>query len=318
MGRGGEKRQYQTGLNACTVMPSSDLFTPVPHSVGLNRPTRALPALACDSHMHIFDTRFAPSAHWPRTPPHAPVAAYRQLQQRLGTSHTVVITPSTYGTDNACTLDALDQFGDSARGVAVVDANVSDAELACLAARRVCGLRVNFVSPQSWGTTTPEMLQTLAQKLARHPDCTGWHIQVFAEPAQIIALQPVLQQLPVPLVIDHLGRMDPAEGASADAYGVLRRLLDGGRCWVKLSGAYMRSQVHGPSYADTVPLGRALVQAAPERLVWGSDWPHTTERPGTVNDSELVNLLQAWSASDAVMDRILVDNAAKLYGFKPR
>lgn len=296
-------------------MTLPDLSTPVPHSVGLNRPTRSLPALACDSHMHIFDTRFAPSAHWPRTPPHAPVAAYQQLQQRLGTSRTVVVTPSTYGTDNACTLDALDQLGDSARGVAVVDADVGDAELARLAARRVCGLRVNFVSPQSWGTTTAEMLQTLAQKLARHPDCAGWHIQVFAEPAQIIELQPVLQQLPVPLVIDHLGRIDPAEGPSAEAYGVLRRLLDGGRCWVKLSGAYMRSQVHGPSYADTVPLGRALVQAAPERLVWGSDWPHTTERPGTVNDTDLVNLLQAWSVSDAMMDRILVDNPAQLYGF---
>ena len=297
-------------------MTLPDLTTPVPHSVGLDRPTRTLPALACDSHMHVFDKRFAPSAHWPRTPPHAPVAAYRQLQQRLGTSRTVVVTPSTYGTDNACTLDALDQLGNSARGVVVVDAAVSDAELARLAARRVCGLRVNFVSPQSWGTTTPEMLQTLAQKLARHPDCAGWHIQVFAEPAQIIALQPVLQQLPVPLVIDHLGRMDPAEGASAKAYGVLRRLLDGGHCWVKLSGAYMRSQVHGPSYADTVPLGRALVQAAPERLVWGSDWPHTTERPGTVNDTDLVHLLQAWSVSDAVMDRILVDNPAQLYGFR--
>ena len=95
-------------------------MTPVPHSVGLNRPQRKLPPGACDSHMHIFDPHFAPSAHWPRTPPVAPVAAYRQLQARLGTTRTVVVTPSTYGTDNACTLDALDQLGDAARGVAVV------------------------------------------------------------------------------------------------------------------------------------------------------------------------------------------------------
>ena len=162
----------------------------VPHSVGTNRPSRTLPALACDSHMHIFDARFAPSPHWPRTPPDAPVAAYRQLQQRLGTSRTVVVTPSTYGTDNACTLDALDQLGDSARGVAVVDAEVDDRQLAELAARRVRGLRVNFVSPQSWGTTTPEMLATLAGKVARHADCAGWHIQVFAQPEQIVALAP--------------------------------------------------------------------------------------------------------------------------------
>ncbi len=293
------------------------LSEPVPHSVGVKRPSRLLPALACDSHMHVFDPRFAPSPHWQRTPPDAPVAAYRRLQRRLGTSRAVVVTPSTYGTDNACTLDALDQLGEGARGVAVVDASVSDGELARLAARRVRGLRVNFVSPQSWGTTTPEMLATLAGKVARHADCGGWHIQVLAHPEQIVALAPVLQSLPVPLVIDHLGRIDPAEGPAAPAYGALRRLLDGGNTWVKLSGAYMRSTVRGPGYADTLPLGRALVQAAPQRLVWGSDWPHTTEAPGTVDDAGLVDLLLAWAGSDAVMDRILVDNPARLYGFAP-
>lgn len=293
------------------------MFAPVPHSVGTHRPSRVLPPLACDSHMHIFDAGFAPSPHWPRTPPHAPVAAYRQLQKRLGTTRTVVVTPSTYGTDNACTLDALDQLGDSARGVAVVEAAVDGAELARMATRRVRGLRVNFVSPQSWGTTTAEMLTTLAHKVARHADCGGWHIQVFAHPEQIVALEPVLQALPVPLVIDHLGRIDPAEGPSAPAWGTLQRLLDRGNTWVKLSGAYMRSTVGGPSYADTLPLGRALVQAAPERLVWGSDWPHTTEAPGTVNDADLVDLLQAWAGTEALMDRILVDNPAQLYGFPP-
>ncbi|MES2612530.1 MAG: amidohydrolase family protein [Pseudomonadota bacterium] len=293
------------------------LLENVPHSVGLNRPKRALPALACDSHMHIFDARFAPSPHWPHTPPEAPVAAYRQLQQRLGTSRTVVVTPSTYGTDNACTLDALDQLGDSARGVAVVNPGVDDAQLGRLAARRVRGLRMNFVSPQSWGTTTQEMLATLAHKVARHRDCAGWHIQVFAHPEQIVALAPALQALPLPLVIDHLGRIDPAQGVSSAAWCTLHRLLGAGNTWVKLSGAYMRSTVQGPGYADTLPLGRALVHAAPERLVWGSDWPHTTEPQGAVNDADLVDLLQAWAGSHAVMDRILVDNPARLYGFPP-
>lgn len=293
-------------------MERSPLAVPVKHSVGLNRPARTLPPLACDSHMHIFDPRFAPSPHWRRAPPDAPVAVYRQLQGRLGAQRTVVVTPSTYGTDNACTLDALAQLADSARGVAVVDHGVDDAELDLLHAQRVRGLRVNFVTPQSWGETTPEMLTTLARKVAR---LEGWHIQVFMHPEQIVALESVLSTLPVPLVVDHMGRIDPAQGPQAPAFSALRRLLDAGKAWVKLSGAYMRTSVHGPSYADTLPLGRALVQAAPERLVWGSDWPHTTEAPGTVNDADLVDLLQAWTGSDAVMDRILVDNPARLYGF---
>lgn len=290
-------------MNASTIA--------VAHSAGTDRPVRTLPPLACDSHMHIFDARFAPSPHWPRTPPHADVAMYRQLQQRLGTSRAVVVTPSTYGTDNACTLDALERLGDAARGVAVVAHDVADAELDRLAAQRVCGVRVNFVSPQSWGETTAHMLVTLAQRVAR----LGWHVQVFVQPEQLVALAPVLGALPVPLVVDHLGRIDPAEGAAGAAHAALRRLLDGGNTWVKLSGAYMRSSVHGPSYADTLPLGRDLVRAAPERLVWGSDWPHTTEAPGSVNDADLVDLLQAWAGTDEAMDRILVNNPARLYGF---
>ncbi|MEH3087941.1 MAG: amidohydrolase family protein [Xylophilus ampelinus] len=294
--------------------PAPPLAEPVPHSVGLARPARRLPALACDSHMHIFDPRFAPSPHWTRRPPDAPVAAYQRLQERLGTARAVVVTPSTYGTDNACTLDALAQLGDRARGVAVVHADVPAAELDRLAAGGVRGLRVNFVTPQSWGTTTPEMLTTLAAKAAP----LGWHIQVFMHPEQIVALEPVLAGLPAPLVVDHLGRIDPAEGPGAAAFGALRRLLDGGRAWVKLSGAYMRSADGGPGYADTLPLGRALVRAAPDRLVWGSDWPHTTEAPGTVDDAALADLLQAWCADDpGAADRILVDNPARLYGFGP-
>lgn len=287
------------------------LSHPVPHSLGLNLPARLLPANACDSHMHIFDPRFAPSPHWQRQPPHADVAAYRQLQRRVGTTRTVVVTPSTYGVDNACTLDALDQLGDSARGIAVVGHDATDAELNALAARRVCGLRVNFVSPQSWGATTVEMLETLSRKVAR----LGWHIQVFVHPEQLVELAPVLRDLPTPLVIDHMGLIDPAEAASGAAFAVMRSLLDAGNTWVKLSGAYMRSRLGEPSYADVEALGKELVRAAPERLVWGSDWPHTTQPNDTVNDASLVDLLQTWCGVEAVMDRILVENPARLYGF---
>jgi predicted TIM-barrel fold metal-dependent hydrolase len=262
--------------------------------------------------MHIFDPRFAPSPHWTKTPPVADVAMYRQLQERMGTQRTVVVTPSTYGVDNACTLDALDRLGDSARGVAVVDAGVAESELRALDARLVRGLRVNFVTPQSWGTTTPEMLATVARKAAAF---AGWHVQVFMHPEQVVAMEPLLASLPVPLVIDHLGRIDPVDGAKGEAFDAVRRLLDAGNTWVKLSGVYMRSRTGAPGYEDTFPLGRALVAHAPHRLVWGSDWPHTTERPGSVEDADLLDVLAAWCDSDESWSRVLVHNPAHLYGF---
>ncbi|WP_295531631.1 amidohydrolase family protein [uncultured Pseudacidovorax sp.] len=288
------------------------LLQTVPHSAGVARPGFALPAGACDSHMHIFDPRFAPSKHWKRQPPDAPVAVYRQLQARIGTQRAVVVTPSTYGTDNACTLDALAQMGGAARGVAVVEAGVDAAELQRLHGLGVRGLRVNFVTPQSWGTTTPDMLATLAAKVAP----LGWHIQVFVHPEQLLAMAALLRSLPVPLVVDHMARLDPAQGASGDAFDLLCRLLDAGNTWVKLSGAYMRSAIGGPGYDDTVAAGQALVRRAPERLVWGSDWPHTTETPGSVDDAALVDLLARWCEGDAArIARIVVHNPAKLYDF---
>lgn len=301
----------------CSIPISADAMTgclmesPVPHSAGMNRPVRPLPALACDSHMHVFDPRFTPSPHWPSVPPRATVADYRRLQARLGTSRVVVVNPSTYGTDNSCTLNALEQLGPWARGIAVVAQDVGAAELDRLHGRGVRGLRINFVSPQPWGITRPDMLDTLARKVER----LGWHVQVFAHPEQLVAMEPVLAALPTPLVIDHLGRIDPAEGATGPAFDVLRRLLDAGRTWVKLSGIYMRSREGAPGYRDTFALGEAFVRHAPERLVWGSDWPHTTESPGTVNDADLANVLLAWCGSDETVRRVLVENPQRLYGF---
>lgn len=282
---------------------------PVPHAAGTRSPSRALPANACDCHMHVFDPRFAPSPHWPRTPPLADVAAYRLLQRRLGTDRAVVVTPSTYGTDNRCTLDALAALGPQARGVAVVAQDVDEAELALLAGQGVRGLRVNFVSPQSWGVTTPGMLRTLAAKAAP----LGWHLQVFASATQLVELEPWLAQLPVPLVVDHLGRIDPRQGVRGEAFATLRRLLDAGRTWVKLSGAYMGSAEGAPAYGDRAPLGRALLRAAPQRLVWGSDWPHLRVTP-VPDAAGLLAMFEDWCGDAAVADRILRANPAALYG----
>jgi len=209
-------------------------------------------------------------------------------------------------------LDALATLGDNARGVAVVDASVPLGELRALAARGVCGLRVNFVTPQSWGPTTTSMLERLAAKAA----ALGWHIQILASPEQLLGLHPILNSLPAPVVIDHLGRIGP-DGLRSSAFATLGRLIESGNTWVKLSGAYMNSLEGGPAYGDTTAIGRALVRLAPDRLVWGSDWPHTTEPPGSVDDAALIDLLDTWCSDDpSARDRILVANPERLYGFR--
>ena len=313
MGKSDQSSRHQGGLigpRGRQMTAAQTIDHRVPHSAGTRAPKLAAPAGACDCHMHVFDPRFPASPHWKRTPPDAPLHAYRAFQRRIGTSRTVIVNPSTYGTDNRCTLDALAKIGDSARGVAVVDASVPDAELRRMSDLGVCGIRVNFVSPQSWGTTTTDMLETLAARVAD----LGWHVQVFMLGDQIVALADVLQRLPTPIVIDHLGRLPQPAGIDHPAFAVIRRLLGGGRTWLKLSGAYMDTKAGPPGYSDVGTVARAFVKAAPERMAWGSDWPHTTA-DATPDDAVLFDLLADWAPDKTVRRRILVDNPAALYGF---
>jgi predicted TIM-barrel fold metal-dependent hydrolase len=282
----------------------------VPYSSGTRRPRLKAPAGAVDCHMHIYDRRFAPSPHWNQVPPEAPVAVYRKLQARLGTSRAVVVQPSTYGIDNACTLDALSQLGGFARGVAVIEPGIDDAALESMNAQGVRGVRVNFVTPQSWGVTTAARLRATANRVAPY----GWHVQVFMTADQIIQMIEVLQGLPVSLVIDHLGRMPQPAGTAHSAYGAVCGLLERGRAFVKLSGAYMGTQVGAPTYGDNSSVARGYVKAAPERVIWGSDWPHPTETEKP-DDADLLDLILDWAPDDATRRAILVENPEHLYGF---
>jgi D-galactarolactone isomerase len=282
----------------------------VPFSSGVRPPKLKTPANACDSHMHIFDPRFPASSHWKgQLPDNAPVSVYRLFQKRIGTTRTVVVTPSTYGIDNRSTVDAVAQLGATGCGVAVVDTSVSDHELKRLAESGIRGIRVNFVSPQSWGTTTPEMLETLSKRV----NDLGWHVQIYAMGDQIVQMENVLRRLPTPLVFDHLGRLPQPAGVAHPAFGVIRKRLDEGRTWVKLSGAYLNTKI-GPPYRDVTPVAQAFVKAVPERMVWGSDWPHRGEKE-MPDDALLLDLLLEWAPDDAMRRRILVDNPEALYGF---
>lgn len=279
---------------------------PVPNSSGTTAPRLATPAGACDCHMHVYDgARFPPPRPGARMQPDASVADYRLLQKRIGTTRTVVVQPAAYATDNAVTLDALTQLGREARGVAVVHPDIGDAELKRMADAGVCGIRFTQFDPET-AATTREMIEPLARRVAP----LGWHVQIHLRSDQIVDAAAMLQRLPGTVVLDHLGRL--AGGVNDPAMAVIRKMLDRGRTWMKLSGAYMFGAP--PAYAQALPIARAFIAAAPERMVWGSDWPHPTEGEKP-DDAVLLDLVAQWAGDEATRQGILVDNPAELYGF---
>lgn len=279
----------------------------VPWSSGTESPKLKAPANACDCHMHIYDAKYPADPKATLKPADALVADYKLLQKRIGTSRNVVVTPSTYGTDNRVTLDAIAQIGPTARGVAVVDATVTDAELKRLDGLGIRGIRFNLVQA---GATTAEMIEPLSRRV----NDLGWHIQIHMKGEQIAGIEDLLLRVPSPIVFDHLGRLAQPDALENPGFKTISKLIDKGRTWVKLSGAYQDTKVGPPTYSDTVSVARAYIKAAPERMVWASDWPHPTEKDKP-DDAVLFDLLAEWAPDEAMRTRILVQNPATLYGF---
>ncbi len=291
-------------LQARAALPQQS----APRTSGTDAPKMKVPAGACDCHMHIYDSRFPFVPNAALTPPDAHPQDYRQVQKRLGLTRNIVVQPSSYGTDNRCTLDALEQIGATARAVAVVDMSVTDAELKRLATAGVRGIRFNLVQA---GATTIDMLEPLAKRV----NDLGWHVQVHMLADQIVQNKELLQRMAAPVVFDHMGRIPASASISHPAFGVISKMLEKGNTWVKLSGAYHDSKVGAPSYADVMGLAQAYVKAAPERMVWGTDWPHPTVKGTKPDDAILLDLLSDWAPDERTRRRILVDNPEKLYGF---
>jgi D-galactarolactone isomerase len=282
----------------------------VPNSKGSQAPKLEAPPNACDCHMHIYDAeRFAAARPGSRLQTNARVPEYRLLQRRIGTTRSIVVTPAAYATDNRVTLDAIAQLGADARGVAVVHPTVTDAELKTLADGGIRGIRFTVFDPDT-AAVSIDMIEPLAGRVAD----LGWHVQIHMRADQIVENGDLLQRLPTPVVFDHMGRLPLPAPFDHPAYAIIRRMLDRGRTWVKLSGAYMDTKVGPPSYADKTGIARAYLGAAPERVLWGSDWPHPTERDKP-DDAALFDLLTEWAPDAAVRRRILVTNPETLYGF---
>jgi 2-pyrone-4,6-dicarboxylate lactonase len=273
--------------------------------------------MICDAHFHVFGDPARYPARDPKlryTPPFAPLEDYLEMATELGFERFVFVQPSAYGRDNRCMLDAMQVVGSRCRGIVDIDEDIPDAQLARLHALGVRGVRINVspVHPPDAGLA--ERLMPRVKRLEARFAEIGWQLD-FLLPGWLTAqMMPVLRALKVDFTLAHMGMFLARDGVDQRGFQELLGLLREGerRCWVKLTGVYRMSQARG--FADAAPLAKALIQAAPDRLIWGSDYPHLSFAD-KVGSAELFNLLASWAPDEATRRAILVENPARLFGF---
>lgn len=284
--------------------PQNLPFHPAP-----SKPRIALPPGACDAHCHVFGPAarfpFAPQRTY--TPVDAPKETLFALHRMLGIDRSVLVQASCHGTDNAAMLDAIAASEGRYRGIAMVARDVDDTELRRLHDGGVRGVRFNFVSHLGKDADLAAV-RALADRIAP----LGWHAVVHFDADRLETLAPVLRDLPVPMVVDHMGRVDASRGTDQPAFRMLLDLLDDPRFWVKVCGAERISRA-GPPFADAVPFAKTLVDRFPDRVLWGTDWPHPNIKKNMPDDGHLVDLLAQISPKADALRRLLVDNPTRLY-----
>ena len=288
-------------------------------------PDFAVPALACDCHVHVFGPvqRFPYWSGRGYTPGDASIADLLALQDLLHLQRVVIVHPSPYGTDNSCTIDALQRIGPRSRGVVVIDPlTIGDAELARMHECGVRGVRVNL---ESAGLHDPKIAQTLLEQVATRVAPLGWHVQTYTTLPVIASLTDAIMRLPTPLVIDHFGRVPAAQGTAQPGFAALLALVKSGKTYVKLSAPHRISTL--PDCADAKPIALALLEANPDRMLWGTDWPHPGGQPGAgrspdriepfnpIDDGNALNRLARWIGDPGLLRKVLVDNPARIYDF---
>ena len=267
-----------------------------------------VPKGTCDTHMHFYDEKIpgAPGTFLPGT---FTVEQYRALQKRLGLERVIVVQANAYADDNTVMLNAMKELGKGAKGVAVVKPGVKDAELERLTKAGICAVRIMTLHGGMLG------FDVMDQVMARvHPH--GWHANIQLDGRELPKYEAQIKRLPGKFVIDHTGKFLEPVAPDHPAFRSLLRLVDTGRCWVKLSAPYETSKTGAPKYEDVGKLAKALVKHAPERMLWASNWPHPSARkPAPPDDVALLDLLADWAPDPRVQKKILTDNPAELYGF---
>lgn len=274
------------------------------------KPDIALPKGAVDAHCHVFGPAekfpFAPQRTY--TPVDAPREKLRELHDHLGFTRAVIVQASCHGSDNAALVDALETSNGLYRGIAMVKPDVSDDELKRLDAAGVRGSRFNFVKHLG-SDAALAALETLSKRYG----ALGWHVVIYYDTEKVTELAPIIADVPVPVVIDHMGRVDPALGLDQPNLDLLKGLLSARKdVWVKVSGSERLSH-DGPPFTDVVPLARHLVESFPDQVLWGTDWPHPNMRKWVPDDGQLVDLLGEIASDPAHLRKLLVDNPMRLY-----
>ena len=283
----------------------------------------AVPEGACDCHVHTFDPQHFPySPSRPYTPEPVSVEELRSLHKALHMSRVIVVQTTVYAADNSGVLDAMKQLGTRARGVAVIDDKTPNSALDEMDRAGIRGIRLNL---ETAGQTDPEMGRKRFQAAVERINGRKWHIQIYARLSVIEGIKDLVAAAPMPVVFDHFGGMQAALGGDQPGLASLMTLIRTGKAYVKISAPY-RSSMEAPDYPDVAPLARALVASNPERILWGSDWPHPgLPVPGRSNseitpffqidDGRVLNFLPQWVPDSAERKTILVENPARLYGF---
>jgi 2-pyrone-4,6-dicarboxylate lactonase len=278
-----------------------------------HRPQYRPPPGACDAHCHIFGPadRYPYAAERTYTPPDAPLSRFKQLQSILGLTRAVLVNASCHGRDNSVIVDAIAQSEGKYRGVANADRTFTEQEFRTLHAQGFRGVRFNFVKHLGG---VPDM-DEFASVLSRIRPL-GWHLDLHFDAGDLLQFDALLSGLSVPFIIDHMGRVPTREGLEQAPFRQLLKLLrSNDRCWVKISGSERISN-YGPPFIDAVPFAQALISAAPERVLWGTDWPHPNISKHMPNDGELVELIPLMMPQQAIQRQVLVDNPQRLYGFE--
>jgi predicted TIM-barrel fold metal-dependent hydrolase len=284
---------------------------PMRDAATLTRPAFSVPEEACDSHVHVFESAAAyPSVDTPHyTLPDASLHKLQCMTRMLSLQRFIIVQPSYYGNDNRCLLDALSTAGARARGVAMVAESCTDDELYAMHERGVRALRLDLFLRSSWPTAD---IIAYIERSVRRTRAIGWHLQFYTPGWVVRDLLPFLAGLDADFVIDHMGYMLESDGLDAADFDRLIGLIRGGRGWIKLSAPYRLAR--DGNFERLKPMARAIVEAAPDRVIWGSDWPHIPE--GGKDTGALLNLLADWVPDASTRRRILVSNPARLFGFE--